>query len=681
MTTAPEAERGPGVAQVSPWVQRVVAEMVRGRHVIVHGNVHDLAVWQHQFVPVPQILRGVLRELGFQLIGRYDQLDGVTVEHAADGRDADREFAQLLENAPGARPAAPGRAGRGPAADGPGATASAPGAADGGNSGAGAAGRRGSRAAEARTAMATASAVGAARPVRYSQPGEALAVIRRALAQPQTPIAFLLDFADLLLTDPEHNDRNDRNLLLLVKKAMMEAVRAPGGVVENQLVLVTTDLAAIPAWLYRGEPFVQPVLVPLPGADEREAYLSEQAGLYYQSQTGQAHTGPVRVLANLTEGMALRELAGLSRTSHLEHLPLASARELVNRAMFGQPVDPWARLAERLPTARAVLGESVRGQDAAVERVTRALAGGTLGMDFIADPFSAEAQPKGVFFFAGPTGVGKTELCKTLSRLIFDDPSAMIRFDMSTFQESHAAERLTGAPPGYVGHERGGELTNQVSARPFSLLLFDEIEKAHNSIFDKFLQILEDGRFTDGLGRVTYFSQTLIVFTSNAGADTLYDRIRRSGPGRPLPSPKEVAEHFEKAVQDYFTKTLRRPELLGRMGNGVLAFDIVRPQHVDPVAAKLLGQLAASAQRRGITLELDRESIFEVVRQHMAVPDNLALGYREIRNALGRLVRDPLIDAIWLGGRQPGYAIGVAPGEKIATVRPCRPGAQTAGAA
>lgn len=658
MTTGSGPEHGPDDARMSPWVLRVVAEMVRGRHLILHGNIHDLALWDGEFVPVPQILRNILRDLAFQLIGRYDQLDGFAVERAADGQPAGREFDQLFADTSGGRPAA------GPAADLPPV-----------------AGERGGRIAEARAAMTAASAAGAAQPVSYDAPSAALGAIRRALGQPQVPVAFLLDFADLLLTNPEHNDRSDRSLLLQVKKAMMEAVSAPTGKVRNQLVLVTTDLAAVPPWLYRGEPFVQPVLVPLPDAAEREEYLSKQAGLYYRSREGEDCSGPVRVLANLTEGMALREVAGLSRTSHLMGLPLTSARELVNQAMFGQRANPWARLTTRLPTAGPVLREAVIGQDAAVDRVTRALAGGTLGIDFIPDPLSAEAQPKGVFFFAGPTGVGKTELCKALSRLIFDDPNAMIRFDMSTFAESHAAERLTGAPPGYVGHERGGELTNQVSARPFSLLLFDEIEKAHKSIFDKFLQILEDGRFTDGLGRVTYFSQTLIVFTSNEGAKTLYQKIQQSGPGQPLPSTEEVASHFEKAVRDYFTRTLGRPELLGRLGNGVLPFDIVRPQHVDPVAAKLLGQLTASAGRQGITLDLDYESVFAAIRRHMAVPANLALGYREIRNALGTVVRDPLIDAIRQHGHQPGYAIGVEDGAQAATVRPGGRVARPAGAA
>ena len=459
----------------------------------------------------------------------------------------------------------------------------------------------------------------------------------------------------------------------MVKKAMMESAGAGNTPVRNQLMLVSSDLAAVPPWLYQGEPFVRPVEVPLPSYEERQAYLAADAPRYFQSGEDQDAVGPVRVLANLTEGMTLTDLGGLQRTSQLERLPLATPRELVNRAMFGQRRDPWTRLSERLPQAAETLKSRVIGQDAAVERISRGLAAATLGIDFVADPFSVEARPKGVFFFAGPTGVGKTELCRALSELIFDNETALVRFDMSTFAQEHAAERLTGAPPGYVGHERGGELTNRVSAQPFSVLLFDEIEKAHPATFDKFLQILEDGRLTDGLGQTTYFSQTLIIFTSNLGATGIYERIRNRGPGQELPSPAEVAEHFEEAVRQHFTTQLNRPELLGRIGNGVLAFNIVRPAYLDNVASKFLDQLVASCARKGITLELERESILDVVRREMARPESLALGYREVRTVLDRVVRDPLIDTARSSGHQTSYWMFIPEGEPTAAVEKARP--------
>jgi ATP-dependent Clp protease ATP-binding subunit ClpA len=127
------------------------------------------------------------------------------------------------------------------------------------------------------------------------------------------------------------------------------------------------------------------------------------------------------------------------------------------------------------------------------------------------------ARPRGVLFFAGPTGVGKTEMAKSIAEIVFGDESAYLRFDMSEFSAEHSGDRLIGAPPGYVGYDQGGELTNAMREQPFRVVLFDEIEKAHNRILDKFLQVLEDGRLTDGRGDTVYFSESLIIFTSNAG--------------------------------------------------------------------------------------------------------------------------------------------------------------------
>jgi ATP-dependent Clp protease ATP-binding subunit ClpA len=210
---------------------------------------------------------------------------------------------------------------------------------------------------------------------------------------------------------------------------------------------------------------------------------------------------------------------------------------------------------------------------------------------------------------------------------------------MSTFAEAHSAERLTGAPPGYVGHERGGELTNRVSQRPFSVLLFDEIEKAHPSVFDKFLQVLDDGRLTDSLGNTAYFSETIIIFTSNLGAEETYGWLGDSV----LPDYATVSEHFERAVRDHFTRKLGRPELLGRLGGGITVFDILRPEHIDRITRKLLRQLVSSAERRQVRVRLDEPAVLRAVRSRMRSPQALGLGVRSIRNVLDEQVRDPLV--------------------------------------
>lgn len=633
---------------VSPWVRQFVAEIARSRHVILHGNIHDMVRWQGGFVPLSTALGSILSALSYDLVGRYDQVDGLVF----DGEHGHRRFAELIDApTPEADPADR------PPQEQP---VDPPDAADD---------SRGARARELQRRMRSNLREGAAEAPRYRQPSEALAAVRRGLAQESRPVAFILDFAELLLLDPAHHDRQDRDLLLLTKKMMLESGRAAGAQVHNLLVVVVPDLASVPPWLHRDEPFVRAVEVPLPSYRERQGYLATIAGGFYgHGGAGQEETAAaVRTLANLTDGMALAELNGLAQTSRVEKVPLSEPRELIKRALFGQQDDPWVRLVDRVPHAERQLGERVIGQHTAVRAVSRALAAGTLNVDFVSDPYSVEARPKGVFFFAGPTGVGKTELARALSEMIFEDETALTRFDMSTFAMEHAAERFTGAPPGYVGHERGGELTNRVMSRPFSVLLFDEIEKSHESVFDKFLQILEDGRLTDGLGRTAYFSQSLIIFTSNLGATPLYSLLQKGE----LPSYEEVSELFQHEVSEHFATTLKRPELLGRIGNGVLAFDVLRPENIPAITAKFLRQITASAARAGIDLELDQESITAGVARQMRNPRSLALGGREIRNILDRSVRAPLIDCVVATGRRTGrFHVELPQDRSVAVVSP-----------
>ena len=186
-----------------------------------------------------------------------------------------------------------------------------------------------------------------------------------------------------------------------------------------------------------------------------------------------------------------------------------------------------------------------------------------------------------------PTGVGKTELAKTITSLLFGDESAYIRFDMSEFSAEHADQRLIGAPPGYVGYDVGGELTNAIRERPFSVVLFDEIEKAHPRILDKFLQVLDDGVLTSGRGDRVYFSEAFIVFTSNLG-------IYADGPtGDRVPnvSPDETFEAVKAKVragiENHFKSVLNRPELLNRIGENIIVFDFIR----DDVAQQIFDQM------------------------------------------------------------------------------------------
>ncbi|NBE84908.1 AAA family ATPase [Micromonospora rubida] len=608
----------PTARPAAAWLERVTAEIARGRHVIIHGNVRDLVRWDRSFQPLRNAVTGLLSVFGYQLTGYYDLIDGLSFA----GPDDEREF-QRLTAAGGERPAAPE----------PAASTDRAGAV------------RNRFAAALRDAPAP----------TLSNPYDALAAIRTVLRQGATSSAFIVDLVDLMLAPPDRGGDAERRLLGTMAKAMTEAAQT--GPVRNLLVLVADDLGTLPAWLYRDRPYVQVVEAALPTFDERHVYLHQQARHFHQAADARRPSDDLRVLANLSEGMAITELDGLWRMSKLQRVPLDEPRTLMKRTLFGPRRDPWRQVRDRLTRFAPMVEGRVIGQPVAVERVRRALTAATVGIDFVADPHSSESRPKGIFFFVGPTGVGKTELARALSEFVFDDETALARFDMSTFAESHSAERLTGAPPGYVGHERGGELTNRVSQRPFSVLLFDEIEKAHASVFDKFLQVLDDGRLTDALGNTAYFSETIIIFTSNLGAAETYGWPD----GGELPDYDTVTTHFERAVREHFTTGLGRPELLGRLGGGITVFDILRPEFVDRIVRKLLAQLTASAGRQGVRLTVDEEAVVLRVQEVMRRPEALRLGVRSIRDALDRLVRDPLVGHVFDHPGQVSLHLSVGP--------------------
>ena len=252
-------------------------------------------------------------------------------------------------------------------------------------------------------------------------------------------------------------------------------------------------------------------------------------------------------------------------------------------------------------------------------------------------------RPRGVLFFAGPTGVGKTEVAKGMAELLFGQRDRLVRFDMSEYAASHADQKLLGSPPGYVGYEEGGQLTNAIKENPFSVLLFDEIEKAHPSIFDKFLQILDDGRLTDGKGETIYFSECIIIFTSNLGT------VAKSADGREVfvtsdMSYNEVRDTILDRIRDHFYFTLGRPEILNRFGDNFVVFDFIRPPADGAIVALLIKQLQ-QALREERNIELDIEAPVVATLNRLA-GENLAFGGRGIRNIIDSALVNPL--AAWL---------------------------------
>ena len=297
----------------------------------------------------------------------------------------------------------------------------------------------------------------------------------------------------------------------------------------------------------------------------------------------------------------------------------------------------------RLQSLEETLHRRIVGQETAVKAVARAVRRGRVGLQ---DP----NRPAGSFIFLGPSGVGKTALCKALAQALFGDEKAIIRLDMSEYMEKHTVSRLVGAPPGYVGHEEGGQLTEAVRRRPYSIVLLDEIEKAHPDLFNILLQILEDGQLTDARGRRVDFRNTILIMTSNVGAHRLAGE-GKVGFAAERSSPAVAALHREAVGE---LRRLFRPEFLGRVDE-IVVFHPLTQAHVTDIAAGLLDGLCKRLQSLGYTCSVGEEVAPFLAR----VGFDTVYGARPLRRAVRGQVEDPLAEKLLAGVYQKGDTIRI----------------------
>lgn len=297
--------------------------------------------------------------------------------------------------------------------------------------------------------------------------------------------------------------------------------------------------------------------------------------------------------------------------------------------------------SDRLLHMEDELHRRIVGQDEAVEAVSRAIRRGRVGLK---DP----KKPIGSFIFLGPTGVGKTELCKALAAAMFGDENAMIRLDMSEYMEKHTVSRLIGSPPGYVGYDEGGQLTEKVRRKPYSVVLFDEIEKAHPDVFNMLLQILDDGVLTDGQGRRVDFKNCIIIMTSNVGAKLISQKQKAFG----FAAGAKELEQNEKEIKDAVMGELRntfRPEFLNRVDD-IIVFQRLTKENIKEIASRLLAVLQKRVEDMGIEVTFSDEAVSKIADAGF---DDV-YGARPLKRAIQSRIEDALSEEMLKGNVKKG---------------------------
>ncbi|WP_119727369.1 AAA family ATPase [Thermomonospora amylolytica] len=512
---------------------------------------------------------------------------------------------------------------------------------------------------------------------------EALTRQLAAVARPADKIraAFVIDSASRIARSPTDLEPAERDFFRYCEKLSRTArpVVVPGArpkPLYNPILWLVERPGDLPPWLTAGNENIREITIPRPHLGDRQetARLLARAFGVRDVTADPAAAEACDAFAEQADGLTLQSMIEITRLARERNVKLADLPDAVRTYKLGVLDNPWSRghLRRRVLEGESKVPERVVGQPQAVTKTLDILKRAVLGLSG-AQATRSGSRPRGVLFFAGPTGVGKTELAKAITELIFGDESAYLRFDMSEFSSDHAGERLIGAPPGYVGHEAGGELTNAIREDPFRVILFDEIEKAHPRILDKFLQILEDGRLTDGRGNTVHFSEAILIFTSNLG---MYVEAPGTAAGRldggfspgarvqnihPGMSYDEIETKLKGAISDHFTTVLNRPELLNRFGDNIVVFNFISADAADRIFELQLANICrrvADEHRLALTI---KGEVRKTLREWCT--SELDKGGRGIGMALESYFVNPLARALFdreLTGDEEIVVAGIA---------------------
>lgn len=491
-------------------------------------------------------------------------------------------------------------------------------------------------------------------------------MVREALHQTIKPVVIIMDMVSRYVDSPEHLMPDPQRAFTIIQQGIFTAreVKTERGNLRNIIIFIVNKRNDMPAWMFLDCQQIKGIQIDYPSLQERRHFLAggnlkgffdtqvyEEDIPHFRGKEKEWKRLVDRFVAR-TEGFTYNELQQLQRLCRNRKIRVQDLCSVIDLYTYGIQENPWENpdLMERLRKGEEILTNRVKGQTEAITKTLDVIKRAVTGLSKTRN--TNGLSPKGVLFFAGPTGTGKTETAKAIAELVFYDESACIRFDMSEYQQENSDQRLMGAPPGYVGYEAGGQLTNAVRKNPFSILLFDEIEKANPSILDKFLQILDDGRMTDGQGNTVYFTDCIIIFTSNKGI-YVEDKFGKKTLNVSInDSTSKVRQKVASAIHDYFTSGLGKAEILNRIGENIVVFDFIRKDAAHAILDSRINNIINTIlEEKGIVVRIEQEAKDALYEQSFA---NLEFGGRGINNKIESLLINPLARHIFEESPKPG---------------------------